>query len=553
MSKKLFIMIILSLCTAIYPQQSQVKIGLVHSEFSVSNDKTSNQPSSIAWEYFLLNNKIKYEVLLDEDISSDDLSDFDMIILPDTRSISDEAFENLTKYIQRHGSVWMLGNTGEIDEKAKSRDISFSEFILGSPLVTQLAKDKYTTNLNFTADELITPSEILHSKFLLSFQRNIFASTANRKSYLLGYYDKDDNFKSNNITAGMIATAFGSGRVLWFGFQLDQLIGKNDQRNFKIFFDSAINWLANKPYAQINYLPGTLSSYKIISAIINDKESLNRIPDDIKPEEGRVNLFIRPENYSNLIQEIGFDIPQYTYNIFVTLDELTTDKFQQQLDDLSQIISLLRSKNDQPNCGLFVDGIIEDLSSLQSISKSGITFIFDRSNFFILDDKKHFKLFPAYNLIEAADLNFKYDIPLELNSERIYNYLLVDDHQTLMNRSLQQYKSAAFNKHLSQIGSVKIESVIEFISAVENINLELLIINENSFDVIIGNNNRFNLDNLSFKLFLPEGTNELNYEMTDDNILLSKLKYQNQYLLRISPITSKQKIKLSFSYETNYD
>ncbi len=548
-----FLFFILSLSSAICAQQIQIKIGLVHSELSLSGDKSDNQPPSTAWEYFLLNNKISYDVLRDDDLSSNDLSDHDLIILPETKSLSDEAFENLTEYLNDGGNLWMLGNIGESNQNDKQREKSFSEFILGSSFSIIPSKNNFTSNLNFVADELITSKELSHSKLLLSFHRNIYETTANRKSFILGYYESLDNSKHKNATTGILASTFGRGRVLWFGFQIDQLIGKEDQKNFNLFFYSAINWLSNTPNIQINYLPGNLSSYKIFSAIITDIESLNKIPDEIKNSNSQVNLFFLPENFENLVRLIGFESQNYTFNLAVSIDEINSDKFIHQLQELSKTFKKLFSENKQQNIGLFVHGDIYDLTSLKQISESGVTFILDDKNFYIFDSNNYVKLFPSYSLISNTVSTFQSRMPLELNSERIYNYLLIDDKQTDLNRSSRQNRLAEIENQHSQIEDITIDDVVEYFSAIENINVEITSTDDNSFDITISNNNRFDMSDVSIKLLLPEGTTELNYKTLDDNISSSKLKYDNQFLLMINSIAARQKINLAFSYESSFD
>lgn len=548
-----FLFFILSLSSAIYAQQIQIKIGLVHSELSLSSDKSGNQPPSTAWEYFLLNNKIRYDVLRDEDLSSNDLSDYNLIILPETKSLSDEAFENLTEYLNDGGNLWMLGNIGESNQNDKQREKSFSEFILDSSFSTIPSKNNFTSNLNFAADELITPTELLHSKLLLSFHRNIYGTTASRKSFLLGYYESLDNSNHKIATTGILASTFGRGRVLWFGFQIDQLIGKEDQKNFNLFFYSAINWLSNTPNVQLNYLPGNLSSYKIFSAITSDIESLNKIPDEIKNSNSQFNLFFRPENFENLVRLIGFESHNYTFNLAASIDEINSDKFIHQLQELSKTFKKLYSGNKQQNIGLFVHGDIHDLTSLKQISESGVTFIFDDKNFYIFDQNNNLRIFPSYSLISNAVSTFQSKIPLELNSERIYNYLLIDDQQISMNRSSRQTISAEIENQHSQMDVISIDSLVEYFSAIENINVEITLTDDTSFNITVNNNNRFDMNDLSFKLLFPEGTTELNYEMLDDNISSSKLKYENQFLLIINSIAARQKINLTFSYESSFD
>ena len=548
-----FLFFILSLSSAIYAQQVQIKIGLVHSEFSLSSDKSDIQPPSSAWEYFLLNNKIRYDVLRDNDISSNSLSDYDFIILPGTESLTDEAFENLTDYLNDGGNLWMLGNIGDRNQSDKQREKSFSEFVIGSSISKMPSQNYFTANLNFVVDELITPKELLHSKLLLSLQRNIYETTANRKSFLLGYYESLDNSKHNNATTGILASTFGRGRVLWFGFQIDQLIGKEDQKNFNLFFYSAINWLSNKPNLQLNYLPGNLSPYKIFSAIINDIESLNKIPDEIRNSNSQFNLFFRPENFENLIHLIGFNSQKYTFNLAASIDEINSDKFNHQLQELSNTFKKISFDNKQQNIGLFVRGDIYDLTSLKQISESGITFIFDNKNFYIFNSNKELVLFPLYSLISNSFSTVKSRMPFELNSERIYNYLLIDDLQTHVNRTGGQDRSTEIGNQNLQIDGITIDSIIGYFFAIKNINVEITSTDDKSFEMTVINNNRFDMSDLSFKLLLPEGTTDLNYEMMGDNIAASKLKNENQFLLVINSIAARQKINLTLSYETSFD
>jgi len=551
LSSIIFLSLILSLSSAFYAQQIQIKIALVHSELSLNGNKSGNQPPSTAWEYFFLNNKIKYDVILDDNISTGALSDYDLIILPETISLTDDAFENLTEFLNDGGNLWLLGNIGERNQNDKQREKSFSEFILGSEFMKIPSKNNFAANLNFVMDELIVPNELLNSKLLLSFRRNIYATTANRNSFLLGYFESFDYSKYNNPTTGILATTFGRGRVLWFGFQIDQLIGKEDQKNFNLFFYSALNWLSNTPNVQLNYLPGNLSSYKIFSAIINDIESLNKIPDELKNIKNKVNLFFGPENFENLIRLIGFESQLYTFNLEVSQDEINSDKFIHQLQELSKSFKKLYFGNKQQNIGLFVRGDIYDLTSLKQISESGITFIFDNKNFYIFDSNNNLRIFPSYSIIINTVSTFQSKMPIELNSERIYNYLLVDDQQTNLNRSSKQTISAEIENLNSQNDGISIDNAVEYFLAIENINVEITLKDDSSFDITVSNNNSFDMNDLSFKLLLPEGTTELNYEIMDDSISSSKLKNKNQFLLIINSIPARQKINLTFYYETS--
>ena len=144
-------------------------------------------------------------------------------------------------------------------------------------------------------------------------------------------------------------------------------------------------------------------------------------------------------------------------------------------------------------------------------------------------------------------------MPFELNSERIYNYLLIDDLQTHVNRTGGQDRSTEIGNQNLQIDGITIDSIIGYFFAIKNINVEITSTDDNSFEMTVINNNRFDMSDLSFKLLLPEGTTDLNYEMMGDNIAASKLKNENQFLLVINSIAARQKINLTLSYETSFD
>ena len=81
---------------------AQVKIAVLYSKLSEQHSPNNSQniiEEITSWELFLMQNKIPYKVIYDDDLESGIEDEFDILILPSVELISKTEMEELKKFL----------------------------------------------------------------------------------------------------------------------------------------------------------------------------------------------------------------------------------------------------------------------------------------------------------------------------------------------------------------------------------------------------------------------------------------------------------------------
>ena len=104
------------LCGILIPYNTitaQPKIAILYSELTekVDNSNSNKVIDAItAWELFLMQDKIPYSVIYDDDLESGIDDEFDILILPTVNFISNEQMEELQNFLASGKSIISTGS-----------------------------------------------------------------------------------------------------------------------------------------------------------------------------------------------------------------------------------------------------------------------------------------------------------------------------------------------------------------------------------------------------------------------------------------------------------
>ncbi len=325
------------------------------------------------WELFLMQEKIPYEVIYDNNLESGITDDFDILILPSVYSISSDELKSMKKFLENGKSILTVGSKLNYDDSGNFVGEEYINELLG------------IESKEFTGEELslfhylnFNPIFNANSEFdgLLQISTKyapMFCSIPLLKNTSLGYLKIKEE---NNLQTSLIYGLQGKGKFVWAGFNFNDVIGgKSDSEEFKSIIINSINWLNIKSEAWIYNYPDGKSS----STIILVENSSNLKPEflDKLNQEG-----IDPYFMISSGQKISEKIKTMfkAENIILDLSNFTLSKDepdQKLIDEITKVNAELGFTTESV---LIPEYLIKNESILNSLTEIGVNiFLFPQS------------------------------------------------------------------------------------------------------------------------------------------------------------------------------
>ena len=320
-----------------------------------------------SWELFLMQDKIPYSVVYEDDLESGIEDDFDILILPSVEIISDAEIEKLKEFLTVGKSIICSGSKLFTKENSLNKYQNL-ESLFGINNIGSVSSEKLSylhslipNNLNqFKLDgELILQVSNKNQALVAGPSENQYSTS--------GYIFDNNNLasKKSSIIYGMV----GNGKFLWTGFDLPDVIGGNEDLDaFKNLIISSINWMGSDPDIYIDAFCDSISSPVLVTIQYNNALESELI-DILHNNNIRPNLIVSPEQkisqeflskFSS--DEIIIDLSQIRNLTSNTVNELV-DIFNR--DNEIILSSMLVEKQ-------FIDSA--DLSLMQGVSINKILF-----------------------------------------------------------------------------------------------------------------------------------------------------------------------------------
>jgi peptidoglycan/xylan/chitin deacetylase (PgdA/CDA1 family) len=206
------------------------------------------------WEKYLSNLKLSSVTISDEDIEMGKHFDYKLIILPGSKSLSEKEIIQIKKYLERGGSVFATSGVGSFSDDGKWKGWDFINETFGIKFTRELSREE--SYLIHTLRGSLPLTNDIPAGFALkvaTWDRPVAVEVLDPRTTQVSYwYDikKERGLVRQEIkeTAGIVYGTFGKGKFVWYGFEINSIIGINQEYlYFEKLFNNSINWLLSFP------------------------------------------------------------------------------------------------------------------------------------------------------------------------------------------------------------------------------------------------------------------------------------------------------------------
>lgn len=268
------------------------------------------------WKKFLDNLNLKYEIISDQKIENGEHQKYKLIVLPGTKSLSEKEALQIKRYLENGGSVFATGGIGSYSNDGKWRGWEFINQVFGLQYSHELKPDEFSKIHTVCGSLPITAN--IPTGFPLkvaTWDRPMAVEVLDPRTTQVSFwynYRMDDGLVREEIkkSAGIAYGNFGKGRFMWMGFELNSIIGvQEDYVFFERLFNNSIKWLMYFPIAYVRDWPTGYEAAAFIAPVLtNDVDYINNILPIMKDEGISGTFFVDPvvaENNRELVRKIS--------------------------------------------------------------------------------------------------------------------------------------------------------------------------------------------------------------------------------------------------------
>jgi hypothetical protein len=360
---------------------AQTRIAVLYSNYTDKNPDINSHKvidEITLWEIFLMQEKISYKVIYDSDLESGIQDDFDILILADVNAISEDEMTSIKEFLQEGNSVLSVGSRLSLDEKWNFFGGEFTSELFGIQAEEYWGKKNninQSLSLNpFFDENLISTKLLISTKY-----RPLICEKLNSGTLSLGYIENQDrNYPQTSLIYGKV----GKGKIVWTGFNIDDVAGSNEQvKTFKQLILNSLKWLDKLPDIWIDNFPGGMNSAEIIT--IKNNFSLNpELIDKLIQEKMKPYLITSsqqkiPEVLKSILDEDSF---------ILDLSNLDCTKNDTARIFIEEIISARNQFKINFDKIIIPESIINNLTFLDKISELGINYFLYPSDISLLPE-----------------------------------------------------------------------------------------------------------------------------------------------------------------------
>ena len=370
------------------------KVGILYSQYTqnmLDEGSTWLNDNIDTWENFLKANKFPYDIINDQTIELGQHYEYKMIVLPGSKSLSDKETLQLKKYIEKGGSVFATSGTATYSDEAKWRGWNFVTEVFGLKFNREIKPEEVTKRHTLRGNLPLTAGiPTGYSLNIATWDRPIYVEIVEPRTTQVSFwynFRREKGLVQEEIqkSAGIAYGTYGKGRFVWYGFELNSVVGKQeDYIYFDRLFRNSMNWLTYNPTAYVKDWPGAFEAAALIVPMITEQpqNALNLLP-ILKSNNVTTTYFIDPlkaAEYPSIIKSLS-----KTQNIGAVVDvgflfslddtiNVFNDK-DMQLNDISfakDTLSSIAGKNVESIMPMFE---FYDEYTLQAMSKNNMRFL----------------------------------------------------------------------------------------------------------------------------------------------------------------------------------
>ncbi len=376
-------------------ETSKPKVAILYSKFTENRlpaGSTWLNDNIITWQKFLQQSKISFDIIYDEDIEKGKHYSYSLLVLPGIQVLNDEQVISIKRFIDNGGSIFATGGTGTYSAGGKWRGWQFATEVFGISFVKDLKKEDGLTRIHTLRGNLPITANI-PTGFPLkiaTWDRPIAVEVLEPRTIQVSFwynYRMEAGLVREEIrkSAGIVHGTYGKGRFVWMGFELNSVIGiQEDFIFFDRLFQNSMNWLLYRPIGFVKDWPNEYNAAAILVPTLSENEEyIKNLFPVLNAEKVKANFMVSPltaEKKPDLIKslfkygEVGalLDIG-YLLSVNDTINKL--DDFENQfnkVNDAKTKIGVIKENNMYgiiPAYGLF------DENSLKALTQSSMRYI----------------------------------------------------------------------------------------------------------------------------------------------------------------------------------
>jgi len=369
-------------------------IAILHSNYTqnmLPQNSTWLQENITTWERFIDYGDNKYEIITDEEIERGKLFEYESLILPGTISLSDREIIQIKKYLDKGGSIFATSGTASYSANGKWRGWSFFSEVFGVKFSREIGDDDLTKihtlrgGIPITAN--IPTGYPLH---IATWDNPIAVEVLDPRTEQISFwynYRLEEGLVREGIkkTAGMVYGKYGSGRFVWMGFDINSVIGvQEDYVFFDRLFRNCINWLKKEPIAFVKDWPsGFRAAAAILPTFTDDVQNVRNLLPVLTKENIKSTFFVEPniaQNNKNLVRYVA-KFGEVAAMVDIGYLASVNDSINKLYDYKMQLDNLVNAKMTiEKIIGKTVSGFVPyyglfDKNTVMSIAKTGYNYI----------------------------------------------------------------------------------------------------------------------------------------------------------------------------------
>lgn len=290
------------------------KAGILYSKYTenmLNPGSTWLKDNVDTWKQKIKDAKLDYDVITDQTIELGEHFEYKLIVLPGSKSLSDKEIMQLKRYVENGGSIFVTGGPATYSDEGKWRGWDFFKEVFGMNFNHEIKPEEYykvhTLRGNLPITAQIPTGYALK---VATWDRPIYAEVVEpRTTQVSFWYDfrREAGLVREEIqkSAGISYGTYGKGRFVWYGFEINSVIGvQKDYIFFERLFNNSVNWLIYQPTAFVKDWPAQYDAALVLIPTIKDQPgNIYNLTNILNTTKTSVTYFIDP---TVAIQNPGF-------------------------------------------------------------------------------------------------------------------------------------------------------------------------------------------------------------------------------------------------------
>jgi peptidoglycan/xylan/chitin deacetylase (PgdA/CDA1 family) len=294
-------------------------VAILYSDYTqnmLPENSTWLQENITTWKSFLGYGDNKFEIITDEEIERGKLFEYELLILPGTISLSDREIIQIKKYLDKGGSIFATSGTASYSDDGKWRGWRFFSEVFGVKFSREIGDGDLTKIHTLRGGIPITANVPTgYPLHIATWDNPIAVEVLDPRTEQISFwynYRLEEGLVREGIkkTAGMVYGKYGFGRFVWMGFDINSVIGvQEDYIYFDRMFRNCISWLEKEPIAFIKDWPSGFRAAAVLMPTLTDEvQNVRNLLPVLTNENIEATFFVEAnfaQNNNELIQYLA--------------------------------------------------------------------------------------------------------------------------------------------------------------------------------------------------------------------------------------------------------